>query len=568
MAKKDITEDLGDVDDEAVQGILTDLVARAKVLLGELEIFREHLRNIRQEQHVEVAHFRSTVQSELNMLERLRNKPEDQSTKSISHVAKSSNLPFLEYTWGMAKRSGELVALQKRIYYNSPMKSLSQAMHHVSLGINKRPSEKGSRNSAVNVDTVTNGGLLWTKVSLVTNTRLLYDLAKLGWDSGESEDDDEDLPPRDGDEDEIPLVKNAKELCFAAQSYRVRTRKPQVHMILPRIRVGETKQIDAILDQCRSAGATLFCGADLGPVPPLEEALPIMAPNPLSAFSTTLNIDCTILLALVSEFSHARVAKEPWFHSALKRQVEIEGNENLLPSLLYPALDGHPLVCTKEAAQRLREIVMTTGTSSEKARTAIMMGDDVDKSRAELIDEMQQWSTYPVSPHWQLPIKVIDQNDGDCQNNLSAVALEVTKDMTSINKSVFGYGWASGNTTITSNRVVVKQIENDLEKREDLDASVFPHMWLCPTARSLVGKEKRGTKKEGSVSAQRLPDPLRREEQRRNGLDVLSIREGHEVEDLRPDGYPCEEVLAAKDAASKARLQSNGSTKADSFESA
>lgn len=46
-----------------------------------------------------------------------------------------------------------------------------------------------------------------------------------------------------------------------------------------------------------------------------------------------------------------------------------------------------------------------------------------------------------------------------------------------------------------------------------------------------------------------LPDPLRREEQRRNGLDVLSSREGTRVEDLRPNGYPCDEVIEAKNSA-------------------
>ena len=41
----------------------------------------------------------------------------------------------------------------------------------------------------------------------------------------------------------------------------------------------------------------------------------------------------------------------------------------------------------------------------------------------------------------------------------------------------------------------MKQIENDLEKHENLDESVWPKIWLCLTARSLVGKEKRGEKK-------------------------------------------------------------------------
>jgi hypothetical protein len=286
-----------------------------------------------------------------------------------------------------------------------------------------------------------------------------------------------------------------------------------------------------------------------------------MAIDPIDAFSSTLNIDCTILLALVSEFSHAKVHKEPWFHKSLQRQVEIEGNENLLPAVLYPALVGRDMVCTKEAAKRMQEIVDTIGTPSEKARTAIMMSNDEAKSQSDLVGEMQQWSAYPVPEKWRLPIRVIDQDEDDCQASLSQEAQAVCKNMTEINRSVFAYGWASGKTTITSNRTVVKQIENDLEKYENVPESVWPKIWLCSTARSLVGKEKQRRdipKEVRAPGAWPLPDPLKREEQRRNGLDVLQKRSGHEIEDLRPNGYPCDDVIAAKLAAAEA-LKSIGS---------
>ena len=63
-----------------------------------------------------------------------------------------------------------------------------------------------------------------------------------------------------------------------------------------------------------------------------------------------------------------------------------------------------------------------------------------------------------------------------------------------------------------------------------------------------------------------VPDPLRREHQRRNGLDCLSKREGREVEDIRPNGYPCAEVLAAKEAASRAFGQHDGTSKTHEIE--
>lgn len=535
---------------------LNDLITRAKSLLSELEAFRDRLRHLRHEGNVELGHFRGTLQSELNMLQRLNSKPDDEQTK---HVARSSNLPFLDRVWNTVKKSRDVVALQKRIYLSSSVKLLSQGMRHVDLN-GTLAKEKGSKEGGVIVDAITDGGRTWTKVSLVTNQRLLFDLAKQGWDSGGSEDEDEDavFPIGNDDDRDVPLLKTAKELTNAAKSFRVRTKTPQVHMILPRIRPGDTREVDEILNSCRATGAVIFCGEDMLSLPPIEDALRNMAPDPMDSFSDTLNIDCTILLAIVSEFSHAKVSKEPWFHAALRRQVEIEDNENLLPSLLYPAMGGHALVCTQEAAKRMREIVATIGTPSEKARTAILMGDDGSKSRAELTQEMQEWSAYEVPPNLYLPIQVVNQNANDCQAALPPEARGASADMTAINRSVFLHGWATRRTTITSNRTVVKQIEASLEQHQNLEESVWPRIWLCPTARSLVGKEKRGVKKQqaaeqpgkdgGKQGAWPLPDPLRREEQRRNGLDVLSRRQGHEVEDRRPSGYPCEDVIAAKNA--------------------
>ena len=480
------------------------------------------------------------------MLERLSQKPEGEST---NHVARSSNLPFLETVWNIAKNSNDLQALLKRVYLESNSKLRSQGMHPKRLN-NDRRKKKGDKSNAVTIDAITDAGRTWTKVSLVTNTRLLFDLAKQGWDSGGSGDETfgPSLHDDDDDDGDVPLVKTAKELTKAAKLFRIRTKQLWVRLVLPRIQPGETPEIDAIIDDCKRTGASVICGEESKPLTTLEESLMLMAPDPITSFSHTLNIDCTILLAIVSEFSHAKVSKEPWFHTALQRQVEIEDNENLLPSLLYPALGEHELVCTQEAAKRMREIVDTIGTPSEKARTAILMGDDRSKASEQLIADLQDWSAYEVPSHCKLPIHVVDQNQEDCQSNLPSQAHAASADMTSINKSVFLYGWATERTTITSNRTVVKQIESELDKYEDLNDSTWPKIWLCPTARSLVGKEKRGaTKKE--EKGWRLPDPLRREEQRRNGLDVLSTRNGYEVEDLRPNGYPCEDVIAAKMAA-------------------
>lgn len=470
---------------------IDDLISRAKVILAELEAYKKRLRDLRLEGSVEIAHYRSTTQSELAMLERLSKKPENEST---AHIARSSNLPFLETVWSTTKKSKDVVALSKRIYIDSNSKATAQGMRHIGNARGRREI-KGRSDGTVIVDAITNGGRTWTKISLVTNTRLLFDLAKQGWEVGGSSDDDDLTYGSDDDDHDVPLLKTAKELTGAAKFFRIRTKQPKVVLILPRIRPTETPEIDEILDDCRKCGAAVYCGDDLKPVPELDSAIRKMTPDPIENFSKVLNIDCTILLALVSDFSHAKVTKEPWFHTALQRQVEIEDSENLLPALLYPALGNHKMVCTEEAARRMREIVDTIGTPSEKARTTILLGDDASKTQRQLVEELQEWSTYAVPSDWQLPICSVNQNQNNIQSNLPQQAELVSKRMTSINRSVFLYGWASEQTTITSNRTVVKQIETDLEKFDGLDEKVWPKTWLCPTARSLVGKEKRGEKK-------------------------------------------------------------------------
>ncbi|KAL1589905.1 hypothetical protein WHR41_01330 [Cladosporium halotolerans] len=552
MAQDATPEDAG----PELSSILGDLTKRAQTLLAELEVFKEHLRSIRLEATIEMAHFRGTVQSELNMLERLAQK---EDANSASHIVRSSNLPFLETVWNSAKSSKNLTALQKRMYYDpsGPDADDTSTKKAIQNG-RQRGKQRRLKAASTIVDAVADGGLSWTKVSLVTNTRLLFDLAKQGWECGASSDEDEDFPDDRSDDDrDVPILKTAKELASASRAMRIRTRHPKVTLVLPRIIPGVQGEIDKVLDDCRVAGVEVWCSADMPEAPAIRDAQSIMVPDPFSGFTDTLNIDCTILLAIVSEFSHAKVSKEPWFHKALKRQVEIEDNENLLPSLLYPAMGDRGLVCTQEACKRMREIVDTIGTASERARTTILMGDDDSKSREELVQEMQTWSAYEVPSTWQLPIRVVDQDENNCQRNLPGEAAHVIREQTDINRSVFLHGWAADRTTITSNRSVVKQLESELEQYIDLADAVWPKIWLCPTARSLVGREKRGAKKEDrKEGVWPMPDPLRREEQRRNGLDVLSIREGHEVEDLRPQGYATElaEVIAAKEASKRERF--------------
>ena len=215
-------------------------------------------------------------------------------------------------------------------------------------------------------------------------------------------------------------------------------------------------------------------------------------------FTSTLNIDCTLLLALVSDLSHGPVSAQPSFHQAISRQIECEKVDQLLPTTLWPVIADRFLVCTDHAARRMQEIVDTIGTPSEKVRTAILMGEaDLNRLTTErqnlpatrsAVEEFQKLTTHTVPPQWKIPITIV-QPDTDNHTTLPAVAYRVSDKLSPINRSVFLYGWSSGRTTLSSNRTVVKLIENLIRELDDDDV-VGPDIWLCPTARSLLGKEK------------------------------------------------------------------------------
>ncbi len=334
----------------------------------------------------------------------------------------------------------------------------------------KRKKKGEVRRTSVVVDIEADGGAEWIKVSTVTEARILNEMAELaekrwaetegrgsdfgsGDGEGEKQDDDdkegngekemdEDVEDVDWDSYDsssgASLLLLAEDLQRAAAAVtRTQYQRPRVQLVLPKLVPGRNGAVDALLARVRRTGTVVVCAPELARasgararMPAQTQALAMepaqlqrMAPDEFARFSPTLNIDCTILLALVSDLSHSPVALledgggggggggdgvgggggmgggdnkgrgggegesegdgsdaregQPGpasLHVALRRQIERERTENLVPRVLWPAMAGRALVCTAAAARRMQEIVDTIGTATEKARTAIMMG--------------------------------------------------------------------------------------------------------------------------------------------------------------------------------------------------
>ncbi|KAL8812927.1 MAG: hypothetical protein Q9200_000666 [Gallowayella weberi] len=480
-----------------------ELVGRCKQLLGDLEAFQDYLAQHNRGHIVEVKPFRNSVAAELKSLEKLRSA--DPEADRTVHTLRSSNLPFYNAVWDAAKTSSGLMAFTKRFYWDTPPTRSSKR--------SRTPKKKCAL-----VDIVAHDGQQWIKVSTVTETRLLFELAKAGWEgadsTSDSEDgdgrlvngladytlqddastDDRDSSRKNKENEPVEIVRQALDLRKASLAHKTHYKHPSVTFILPKISQHPPPEVVSILDSIRSTGAAIHLGP---PEPPtnLQSAFENLVLDPFTNLTPTLNIDCTILLALVSDLSHCAATSEPWYHKAINRQIEVETREQLLPSILWPAMADRNLTCTQEAARRMREIVDTIGTESERKRSDLLILPFVDdtshdqqsKSPEALRTAFAALSNHDVPPTWQLPIKTVASEMHDF-SLLPPVARKVQESLSAINQSVFLHGWVKRWTTLTSNRTVAKQIAEIVEGGEG--EQVGPSVWLCGTARSLVGKEK------------------------------------------------------------------------------
>lgn len=294
------------------------------------------------------------------------------TSEETAHHVRSSNLPFYVAVWSTAKLCRGLVGLNKTF-------DCGDERHGGDAGgqlEKRRQIEKEKRRRNVVVDILAEGGAQWIKLSTVSQSRLLFEMAENGWHEHVSGEEEEGV---NEDEDaKLSLLVLAEDLQRAAAANKSAYGKaPKVRLVLPKLELGHVREIDNLLSRIRCTGTEVQCQAELDqPLgSTLDEAMQNMLLDEFADLTPTLNIDCTILLALVSDLSHSTIIIEPSFHVAIRRQIEREKIEQVMPLMLWPAMDDRQLVCTVEAARRMREIVDTIGTPTEKIRTALLMGD-------------------------------------------------------------------------------------------------------------------------------------------------------------------------------------------------
>ncbi|OLN97733.1 hypothetical protein CCHL11_07939 [Colletotrichum chlorophyti] len=412
----------------------------------------------------------------------------------------ASNYKFYETVWEVTKRCCELAGMRREV-----------------------------AGKAV-VDLVVNGGAEWIKVVTTTERRLLYEMADVGWDWEGEEGDEEMLEIlRDESEGGIEVARVARQIVAAARTSYQDYRRPRVRILMSRIEEGRNADVDRLLRLVRQLGGggiELVVETANGEgllterTPNLKEAIAnLVERDYFKDFTATLNVDCSVFMALASDFSHVAIGPESELLRSKQHRIdatdEVENGPRLVKTL-YPAIVGRDLVCTREAADVFLKIVMEIGTETERARTRVMFGVDEHEKTSEREEEeqpgrrtreLQALSAYPVPDELRLPIKIVESVSWEDaramvdRGQLPAVALAAGRKgsgLNAMNVSSFLYGWKEGLTTVTSNWEAAKRLRTVIEGNRVTGDEVGPHIWRIPFSRKLLARPKEEGFKGGS----------------------------------------------------------------------
>ncbi|KAF2011456.1 hypothetical protein BU24DRAFT_426540 [Aaosphaeria arxii CBS 175.79] len=480
----------------SLQATINDLINRCKTLHSEVETYvaavDSNQKLAKVQNPVEYRSLRSDFKNELAFLNKLTRS--GLSEEKARHWIVSSNLVYFEALWSAAKRSTGLLSFRKYFFWNRLQEG------HSTRGLSHSKGSQTKGKSAALVDIVAADGTEWIRVSTISQKRLLFDLAKMGWQNDSDSDDDEEMRDADDtnwedddDDDQVDTVKNARELARAARANPIRGRPPKVRFVLTRIESGKMKEIDAVIAKVRATGAIVQCANELTPALPLADVLPQLLVDRSRTLSHTLNVDCTILLALISDISHKECPILDWYPGEVRAQIKQEQAEKLLPTHLYPAIGSHPMVCTQEAAHQMNLIVDTLATDTEKTRANLLLAQNEhsNTSPADLVSAWAALSNHPIPEGFQLPIRVYSSTEEDLFQKLPSIAPRIAAELGPLNSAIFLYGWAQGLTTLSSNRARSRQIDSIINECGLEDGEAGPHVWLCGESRSLIAKHGR-----------------------------------------------------------------------------
>ncbi|RFU76809.1 hypothetical protein TARUN_5395 [Trichoderma arundinaceum] len=407
--------------------------------------------------------------------------------------------------WDILKRCRSFLVIDQTFQGSAKEERKKQVSRIAGDGREKQQLNRTLKEQAkVEVDVV-DGGKEWLDIRWLQADRLARQMTDCGWGWGDYQLGD--VVEREEWED-TPLAKQVKRLVAAAKMNRHEYRVPRLRIVFPNLMKGENEDIDVLLDQiCRLDPLVEIIIEDSSgkfmstPPPPLEDAIKNLMGDEFDGLTDTLNMDHTILVDLISDITHFQLQPQPWQAQTTRLQIEEERKHGgVMVRELYPILQGRTLVCTQEAAEHFHEVLNTVGTPTERERGRLLVPFDDDTrsmSAGEIRSRFEQLSTHTLPRDVQVPIQILAEtwtmstvNQAVADGRLPTVALDVAKcgAFKSSKLSIYMYGWATGNITITSNKEVRGQIRTWVETNRRDDHERGPAIWRIDVTRNLLAK--------------------------------------------------------------------------------
>ncbi|KAI9258900.1 hypothetical protein BDA99DRAFT_514488 [Phascolomyces articulosus] len=248
------------------------------------------------------------------------------------------------------------------------------------------------RRQTVKVDLVSEHGLVWIKVIARNAKGLRFDMAGLELlDDDDDEDDDGFLGYDDSDDDDkqkeeslppgivgndpfddLPIFRKAKQYLTSAEAHPVHFQTPRVIFAFMRLQPqGQDEYVERILERLRELGIHVHVGAE-----GLLDSYYATHPHSKCRTTSSLNLDVSTTLALISEMSHHPCLPDQVLGEALQIQARREQEAPILP-LLISIVRNKQLFMVQSAYDRLVQIVNVVGGPTEQARFRQLFDQEV-----------------------------------------------------------------------------------------------------------------------------------------------------------------------------------------------
>lgn len=412
--------------------------------------------------------------------------------------------------WSVIKHCQDLRCVF-RTFVSMTKGTMNEKLANIASGQDRARMQRTLKEQSKVEVTIVDGGCSWLCIRTIGEAKLARQMTDAGWSWGDHKQGDQ----VDVDEwEDIPFVSHVQRLVNASRINRWEYAFPKIILVLTAIDLTTAHpDVKILLDQLHRLDSMVkieIHGSDsdfLKEPPLLGVAIRSLLTDPHAGLTPTLNLDHTILIDLISDITHLVLEPQEWQAPTTRAQIEEENMHEggVMATTLYSLLKGRKLECTQEVARHFHEVLRTVGTSLERTRGRILVPDPSKPfSPSELITTHEAFnarSLRPVPASVQIPITVrpVEYTMGfiaylTVTGALPPAAFKVcepggvARNFPPAKRSVYVHGWATGNTTLTSNKEISGQMKTWVEAARTNDWEKGPRIWKVDVTRNLLAK--------------------------------------------------------------------------------